>query len=214
MTPSELSEYARQQYNSLNDDFFTDAELYRHIWAAQAELARKALVIERTYTASSVASQAEYEYPTNTIAIKRVTYNSSKLMPISFREYDSLVQNTTTVPTGTPQYYFVWQETMTLYPTPDTSSYTIKVWSYNEPQEVSVTSTLEVPSLWHLPMADYLCWKKATKDKNLAAAQLYKDNWDQAIIDAKAWQRKRLRGDSFSSVTDLDVVPITVVGAG
>lgn len=212
MTPSELTEYARTNYNSVNDDFFGDTELYRHIWAAQAELARKALVIERTYTTTSVASTAEYSYPTNTIAIKRVTYNGIELKPTTLAKYNLLVQNATTVPTGTPTCYYVWEETLVLYPTPD-AAYTVKIWSYNEPQEVSVTSTLEVPSLWHLPIADYLCWRKAMKDKNYAAAQVYKDIWAAAVLDAKAWQRKRLRGNAFATVGDSGDVLHDLVGA-
>src|SRR5690606_12541988 len=49
MTPQDLQTYARQQYNSVGDDFFSDEELYRHIWTAQTRLAKEAFCIERTY---------------------------------------------------------------------------------------------------------------------------------------------------------------------
>ncbi len=213
MTPSEIVEYARQQYNSVSDDFFTDDELYRHIWAAQMELARKAMVIERVYTTSTVASQQEYEFPTNTIAIKRITYDGKKLKPVTFREDDCLtLGNSASAATGTPQYYAVWNETLYLRPVPATVA-TLKIFSYNEPQEVSNTSTIEVPSMFHLDIADYLVWRKALKDKNFQAAQNYKMVWDQKVQDAKLWQRRAKRGDSFTAVQDQELLQTTIIGA-
>jgi hypothetical protein len=212
LTASELAEYGRQAYNAVGDTFFSDAEIYRYIWEAEAELATEAKLIERAYTTTTVASTAAYAAPTYAMVIKRVTYDSQKLMPISFREYDALVFNATTIPLGTPQYYVLWEDELTLYPTPDAAA-TLKIWSLNQPQQVTSTSALEVPGVWHLPMADFLLWKFAQKDKNFQAAANYQAAWAQTVQKAKKWNRTRVRGDSFTTVTDVDMVPQTVIGA-
>ena len=154
MTPSELAEYARRQYTAVGDAFFSDPELYQYIWAAQLELATEALCIRRVYTASTVAAQQEYEYPTNALSIKRVTYDGEKLTPITFREEDALTSPAVTV-SGSPQYYAVWNDTLYLTPIPDAVG-TLKIFSINEPQEVDNTSVLEVQTRYHLKMADFL----------------------------------------------------------
>lgn len=212
LLPSELNEYARQNYNAVGDTFFTDSEMYRYIWAAQSVLSTEARLIERTYTTTTVIGTAAYAAPTYAREYKRVTYNAQKLMPISFREYDALVLNGTVIPIDTPQYYLLWDDEFTLYPTPDAAK-TLKIFSINEPQPVTSTSTLEVPSIWHLPMADFLLWKMAQKDKNFQAAQYYMANWNDTVTKAKKWNRTRLRGDAFAAVTDIDLVPNTVIGA-
>lgn len=213
MDVQDLLEFARQRYNAVGDEFFSDAELYRHVWAAQMVLAHEARVIERVYQTTTTASQQEYAYPTNTILIKRVTYDGNKLMPITFREDDTLtLNNSTTTATGTPQYYALWNETLYLRPIPD-DALTLKVFSVSEPQEVTSNSTLEVPSMWHLGMADYLCWQMALKDKNLQAAAQYEKTWQATVQKAKRWQRLRLRGDALHSVKDEDSLPTTYIGA-
>lgn len=213
MTPGDVLTFARQQYNATSDSFFTDLELYTLVWAAQMDLAREAWVIERLYTTSTVASQQEYSYPTNTIAIKRITYDGQKLMPISFREDDSLtLNNQSTVATGTPQYYAIWNETLYLRPIPSAVG-TLKIWSVNEPQEVSSTSTLEVPSRYHQDLADYLLWRMAAKDQNVEAANFWRSLWDMRVAKAVKDRRRELRGDAFSYVSDIEQLPVTVIGA-
>jgi hypothetical protein len=213
MTPLEVITYARQQYNSVSDDFFSDAELYKHVWAAQMDFARRAFAIERVYTSTTVADQREYELPTNSISIKRIEYDGKKLMPISFREDDTLtLTNSTTDATGTPQYYAVWNHTIYLRPVPD-DALTLTIYSVNAPQEVTSTSSLEIPSMFHLDLVDYVLWRKAIKDKNFASASEYKKLWDDKLYRARQDHRRSKRGDGFAGVQDVEQLNETIIGA-
>lgn len=213
MTPGDLLEYVRQSYNAVNDDFFPDALLYRHIWAAQMELAKKALLIERVYTTTTVADTQEYSFPTNTIAIKRVTYDGFKLEPITFREDDALTtSNAGTTASGRPAYYASWDFTLFLRPIPN-DALTLKIFSYNQPQEVSATSALEVPENFHLNIADFLLWKMASQDKNMAIAEQYQAAWSATMKEARQWRRLSKRGDGFSAVQDIETLPASIIGA-
>ncbi len=212
MTPTELVTFARQSYNGVGDDFFVDNELYMHIQAAQNELAREALVIEQTYSTSGVVSQREYDYPTSTISIKRVTYNGVKLDPITFREDDATTNgNEETTQTGTPLYYAVFDKVLYLRPIPDTV-YTLKIYSYNEAAAVSAVSVLDVPTHFHQSIADYLIWRMAAKDQNYQAAEYFRAKWEDTVKKAKIWSRKRLRGDGYASVQDVYSLPATYFG--
>lgn len=214
MTPGDVALLARRRYNAVNETrFFSDQELYGYLWAAQMDLAREAYAIEQLYTTSTVASQQEYSYPTNTIAIKRITYDGIKLHPFSFREDDSVtLSNAASTATGTPQYYAVWNETIYLRPIPAGVG-TLKIFSYNEPQEVTNTSSLEVPTMYHLDLVEYLLWMMASKDKNFKAAEMHERQWTQKLSRARAYQRRRLRGDSFTAVQDFETLPTTVIGS-
>jgi len=216
MTPAELETHARRRYNASGDTFFSQEEILSYLYHACLNMAREALVIERTYTTTTVAGTQEYSYPTNTISIKRVTYNGSKLQPITFREDDALTgYNQGTSTQGTPQYYAIWNETLYLRPIPD-SAVTLKVFSYSEPQSISITSTLEVPSLFHMDLLDFVNAEMAAKDENWRKADYYMDQWMnnplKGLQAAKRWSQKKKRGDSFAGVQDEERLGVSILG--
>jgi hypothetical protein len=200
MTPGEVAGFARAQYNAVGDTFFSDAELYSLVWMAQNELAREANVIEQTYSTTAVASQQAYSYPSLTIKIKRVTYDGYALQPITFREDDILTAgDAATTQTGSPMYYAVFDNVIYLRPTPDAAN-ALVIFGYSEAQEVSALSTLEVPTHFHQNLADFLLWRMAIKDKNYTGAEYFHQTWKETVKLAKAWSKKRLRGDSNAHV--------------
>ena len=200
--------------NVVGDGFWSTDEMLKLFWMAHLELAREAMCIERTYTTVSVQSQQEYDYPSNTIAIKRVTYDGDKLEPITMREDDALtLSDMTTTSTGRPKYYFVWNETLYLRPVPDTSALTIKIFSYNEPQEILTTSTFEIPCQFVPDTQYFVMAAMSAKEGDFQKATYYQNMWDKAVLKCKAWTRKRLRGDAFASVQDSDILPLSLLGA-
>lgn len=202
MTPTELETAARNRYNSIGDSFFSQPEILDLIWDACLDMTRECNVIERVYTTSTVANQQEYSFPTSTISIKRITYDGKKLKPITFREDDTITGlNQSTTSTGTPQYYYQWNDTIYLRPIP-TDVATLKIFTYNEPQVITTASVLEIPVQFHMDLLDYIVSEMAAKDSNFEAAQYYANKWEAAKMSIKKWQKKRLRGDSFATVQD------------
>lgn len=200
MTPTELNNTARRRYNAVNDTFWSDEEIYDLIYDGCIDLAREAEVIRRVYTASTVASTRTYAYPTNTMAIKRIEYNGQKLKPIDFREDDAITWgDSSTTDSGTPQYYAVWNETIYLRPIPDSVG-TLSIYSINEPSSITVASVLEIPSEYHMDLVTYIVAEMAAKDTNVGVAKYYIDRWEKKKTDAKRFEKKKLRADSFTSV--------------
>ena len=213
MTPAELLTYARQCYNADSDSIFSDAEGYKHIWAAQTELARETNCIENVYTTTTTASQQEYSLPSLAIAVKRITYAGVKLAPISFMQDDVLtLSNQSTTATGTPQYYAVWNRSIYLRPIPSATG-TLKIWTYNAPDETVSGGAIDVPEAYHLMLSNYVLWRMAAKDQNYDAAEYWRTMWKEALADAKRHVKKQNRGDAFQQVVDEAQFPVTVIGA-
>jgi hypothetical protein len=214
MTPQEVEQAARERYNAVNDPNWSSSEIMSLIYAACLEMAREALPIERTYSTTSVASQQEYSFPTNLMAIKRITYGGNKLLPITMREDDALtLNNQSTTATGTPQYYWIWNRTISLRPIPSSSGETIKIWAISRAQPVTSTSTLEIPTEYHMDLVNYVVSEMYAKDKDLVSAKYYKELWHKAIQDAKRWVRMSKRRDSFAAIQDEESLPTTILGA-
>lgn len=200
MTPLEVITAARQFHNAVNDDFWSDAELYNHLYFCATRLAMEARAIENRYTTTSVASQQEYSKPTRAIEIKRVEYDSQKLMPIDFRQLDSVNLNTTTAPTGTPQYYYWWDDVIGLYPVPSTAGLTIKIYSHDYPSFPSDTSTLEIPVQYHQALVFGVRALMSPKELGHPNTLFYNDEWEKAVKEVMREEKRRKRTDKFRRV--------------
>lgn len=213
MTPSQLIDVVRRRYNAVGDSFYSDLELYQLMYAAHMEFARETLCIERVYTTTSVSGQFEYSLPDNTISVKRITYDGVKLVPITFREDDALTGlNAATTDTGSSQFYYVWNQTAHLRPIPDTTGLTIKIYSINEPQEITATSVFEIPTLYQMETLNYMLSEMYAKDKDFNSASYYRNLWTLALQNGKKFVQKSKRGDSFIGVQDVEHLNERIIG--
>lgn len=212
MTPLEVNTAARQRYNAVGDTFWSDPEIYSLMYQACLELTTRGLIIERVFTSTSVASQQEYDWPTNAISIKRVQYDGRKLMPYTFRDDDVLTfLNQAVTSTGIPTNYAVWNNVFYLRPIP-ASALTIKVWAYCEPQPITVATTLEIPTEFHMALVNFILSEMSAKNKNYAGAQYYQALWQQDLVRAERLARKKSTGDAFKIVKNVDAVFQTTLG--
>ena len=213
MTPSEINTAARDLYNASGDSFFTDSQVYNWIWQGCHELAKKAWLIERVYTTTTTASTQAYSYPSNTIAIKRITVNGKKIKRITMREDDAItLSNQTAATEGWPIYYTDFNYTIYLRPIPDASTYTIAIYSYNDAQQITATSALEIPTLFHFDLVDYVLMRMFMKDKNADFVALHGAEWAQHVKDAIAYKNRLKRTDGFATVQSEDNLPVTILG--
>jgi hypothetical protein len=213
MTPSQIEATSRNKYNSLGDTFYSSAEIMDLITEACMQLATRALCIERVYQTTTIASTQEYSYPTNVISIKRVTYNGQKLKPITMREDDALTMlNQSTTATGTPQYYFNWNESVYLRPIPDAAQ-TLQIFGYAEAQPVTSTSALEVPTMFHPDIVNFVVAELCAKDENYKASDRYLERWEAALVKAERWAAKKKRGDAMAAVQDEETLGETILGS-
>lgn len=202
MTPTQIETAARNRYNAVGDTFFSSSEILDLMWQACIEISRLTGLIEQSYTTSTVASQQEYSYPTNAMSIKRITYNGAKLQKITMREDDAITGfNQSTTDEGTPTYYFIWNREIYLRPIPADVG-TLKIFTQNEPQVITSTSTLEIPTHFHMDLVHYICSQMAMKDQNVDVMKMHDEKWQMALINAQKWARLNKRSDTFSNVQD------------
>jgi len=212
MTPLEVITAARQFHNAVGDSFWSDAELYNYLYFSAERLALEAKCIENRYTTTSTASTTEYSLPTRAIDIKRVEYDSRKLDPIDFRQLDSIDFNSNTTVTGTPQYYYFWDEVVGLHPTPDTSSDTIKIYSHDYPSFPAATTTLEIPVQYHSCLVFGVRAFMSAKELGHPNTGYYDEKWEEAVKNVVRSEAKRRRGDKFRRVLREEDLPSTSQG--
>lgn len=213
MLPSDIIATARDIYNATGDNFFTDTQMYNWIWAAEHEFAKKAWLIERTFTTPTVSGTQTYTYPTNTIAIKRITVNGKKIKRITHRYDDAITLSNATVTTqGWPIYYTDFNYTIYLRPIPD-GVYTMQVFTYQDASQItSASQVLETPALFHMDIVDYMLFRMFAKDRDAQNMSFHRDEWKRHVADAVAYKNRMKRTDSFATVQSEDVLPVNIVG--
>ena len=212
ITPQQVNTAARQRYNAVGDDFWSDEEIYNTIFQACLEFC-SACPLEATYSTTSVANQQEYDYPTNVVAIKRITYDGRKLVPYTFREDDvSTILNQATTSTGTPDSYATWNNIIYLRPIPSTAGLTIKIFGYIEPQPVTSGSTLEIPVRYQMSLINPVLAEMAAKNKNYEGFERYRSLWEKDLMRAKKDYRLGKVGDAFQVVKNVDILAQSFMG--
>jgi hypothetical protein len=213
MTPTEIEDQARLQYNAVSDNYFSQGLIFNWIYFAQMELATKALCIQSTFTTATVASQAAYTFPTNSLALKRVEYQGVALKKTSFREDDSIsLSNSTTLVTGSPRYYYQWGSSIFLRPAP-ASANTLGFYAYNKPTAVTANTTLEVDEKYHPYVVNYVLAQMYAKDQNSDMAGYYRNLWRDDVQEVVKFQAKEKRGDAMPVVQSEENLETTILGA-
>lgn len=205
MTPTALETYTRQRFNAVSDNFFSQEEIFNYFYAAMTELALETFCIRSTYTTTSVASQRAYDFPTNTISLRRVEYDGERIFPNDFLQDDALTgNNPDETITGTPEHYQVWGDQLYLRPVPSTSSLTLKLYTYDLPVVPTSTNTLSVPTRYHLSLADYALYCMFAKNMNHQMADYHYKLWLEHKKRALQTERLRMVGDSYRMVADME----------
>jgi len=205
MTPAEIIEAARNRYNAIGDNFFSDTELYEVIYGLCCEIISDGLVIEGKYSTTTVASQQEYDFPTNAINIRRMTYDGKKIEQITFEEADQKYTNSAgTYGSGTPRHYVLWNRVIYLFPVPDDTK-TLLIYSHDNQQTISNTATISLPAIFHPVIVEGLVAEMAFKDKNFAASDRARNKFTEMKILRIREYRRSKRGDSPAMVKNIDV---------
>jgi hypothetical protein len=212
MTPSEIETAARRMLNAAGSSFWSSDEIIGdYLYMAALEMASETFCIENRYTTTSVASQQEYATPTRALAIKRVEYDGEKLKPISFQQLDSIDLNTNTTITGTPQYYYHFDESIGLFPAPSTAGDTIKIYSYDEPSVPTSISTLEIPTRFHVYLVIGVAYYMSLKELGHPHVPRFEAQWMRSIDKVRRSIRMRNK-DNFNTVLREEDQPSTNLG--
>lgn len=216
MTVTEALNYVRRMHNELNAQtpFWSDAELYALMEAKANEVCSFIGLIEAKDTSlTSTASTADYAYPSNVIGIRRVWYNGIPLKYLNLRLFEQRFPQGV-APSGTPREFTVWNNTITLIPTPSESSIQITLFVEKKQSAItSASSTIDIPEVFHPALCDAVLSEMFAKDLNAGMSQMYQNKWLQFHIPnmRRFAKRKRRRGLP-AVVVDADSVSETEFG--
>jgi hypothetical protein len=201
MTPTELTDAARNVTNTNGSTFVSDAELLSYLNFGLRELSTYARCYETTDSYSSVVSQMTYTITGSAFEIKYLTYDGTKVHPVTQREAEAagfLLQDSSSL--GRPTEYYRWGNDVVFHPAPATAGLVIKVYSYGIHPTVTASATISMPEALQHYLVDYLCYRIASKEIGNPQAAQYLALWNADKESARKEMIQRNRSDSFRMV--------------
>lgn len=218
MTSQEIIDAARNQYSAVGDSFWSDAELFDLLYKYCNELALETDIIESVDSSTTTVSGTRtYAFPTRLIKPVKVFWNGTPLTKIDFRGDSQITgSDEDTTSTGSTTNYLFWNNTFYLRPIPN-AAYTLKVFGYFEHVRVTASTSISIPTAFHMHLVDPIVGQMFGKDSNTSLARYYRELWEDPRSGTKAkirqWLRKKQRGDSNARVkTEENDVPSNILG--
>ena len=139
-------------------------------------------LLQKTATANSVANQQDYSLPVDLLILRGISWKDSsetsyhKLKARSLNEFNEYIDgwDGTDYGNGVPVTYMVFEDQITLFPTPSTSTAAaMKIYYQRSPTDVVASiDTPDIPSIYHEIIVKYCLQQAYEMDEDVEAVAL------------------------------------------
>lgn len=162
----------------------TDTDIISWINAGQRQIVlQNEVLLEKTVTADSIQGQADYSLSalsSDILVFRGLLYKGVgdtsylRLRGLSLNEMNEYLDGFKgdTITIGTPTVYSIFENTISLYPVPDTSvAAAIKIYYNRQPVDIANDTDIpDLPPLYHDALVNYCLMRAYEMDENLQAA--------------------------------------------
>lgn len=175
MNVSDIKTRVKRQFGDESAVQIQDADIYRWITDGQkAIVIQNENVLQTSVTTLSVAGQMAYTMPADIVHLNSVTYKSITLKKMTLQEFELYMdgwEDSTLYSPGIPTCYHPYASTFVLFPAPQLSNESIKIFYSKLP--ASVTSdgdALSLPLQYHEAIVTYCLQQAHQLDENEASS--------------------------------------------
>lgn len=188
----------------------TEDDVIRWINDAQEQIAiNNDGLMEATGTTDTVQGQAQYDYPPDLAQLRSLRYKGYRIKYMSLSEFDEYVDGYSAQPgispygPGIPEVYTIWNNQITLFPTPNESlTGSLSILYTKHPASVAtLADSLAVPVEYHNAVVDYCLQKAYELDEDYQKAEIKKTNFEDATM--KLSERNKQVQEYYPRITTL-----------
>lgn len=214
MTPATVLATVRDQVVEVSPDFWTDAEIYRYMSAAESIINSMLGCYEVSGFDTTVSDLESYDVPTRFVYFTHVQFDSVKLKQITFRDREAMenIGYGGTISTGNTHSYILYGNEILLYPIPDRSASLYYRYIADPADITSSSTTFSIPVAMTNFIADYVLYRMYAKDQEADRSIYHKKLWDEGLARCSDIWSKRNQSDRFSVVRVEDASPSTDLG--
>jgi hypothetical protein len=189
MLVSDVATRVKRQFGDEVGAQIEDADIIRWCNDAQHEIAVQNKLLQ---TVSST--------PVDLLALRGLRYDKIRLTQLSMDDIDNVIMDRTEYK-GTPEYYWTFGTTLSLWPTPD-SVKTLTVYYTAKPVTLTaVGNALSLPSQYDNRIVEYCIAQAAELDDNLEQYQLKMSQFQSGIDATKNALEQLENEDQYPFIT-------------
>lgn len=201
MLLSDVQIRVKQQFGDTSGAQIQDADIARWASDTQLDIVRRTKCNEVTVTVLSVVGQESY-LPTNILDVNRVEYNGARLRFVSRNELDMRFP-TRHIPNygnDTPQWYYVTEGSLSLFPSPVAAGDNITVLYNRRPADVvNPGDAFEIPPQYHENIVRRCLQRAYELDGQWQAADRMASDYT-AQVSFSAAEHKDKNDDSYPAI--------------
>jgi len=177
----------------LNEDYVRDPN--NHVWnlstkdrainkgytRVQQDLNRNQWENENNATSSTVAGSELYTLPDNFVRMKLVRYKGAELTKVTRKDTKEWAD---TPQSGTPAYYYIYNNKLGLYPVPD-AIWTIDLEYYEAEATITTSQDSQTPAIADDAILLYAAYKLYLGVRDINSAGLFREDYENEISRLK-----------------------------
>lgn len=209
LTVAEIAIRVKRQFGDEAGAQINDADILRWVNDAMKDIAVNNDLLQVKATSDALTNISEYHIPLDMLTLRSVKFKGKLLKPLSIQEANEFISghdDDENDPVGEPTHYWLWSNTITVYPTPGVDAFGQLMLYYTRNPKVltAMTEVPEISPLYHSRLVEYC----------LAQAYELDDNWESYQGKMRMFQEGMDRLKDNAERVQHDFYPmITVVAA-
>lgn len=177
---SDVIAEVRTQFGDTSNTELTDAMVARWVNQAQTEIIAQNGFNKAAATQSSVAGTQTFTLPTDVVQVESIQFDGAALQNLSFEEANNRFRGNQ-LGTGTPTTWFVWGNSVYLYPVPD-SVKNLTIFYVKAPNIVSSPADmLSCPDRYFNAIVEFCMSRAFAMDEDWPAQQVKSAAFDKNV---------------------------------
>ena len=205
LTVAEIATRVKRAFGDEAGAQINDTDILRWVNDAMKDIAINNDLLQVKATSDALIGVSEYHIPLDMLTLRSVKFKGSLLKPMSIQEaneYANGHDTTAEEPTGTPTHYWLWSNTINLYPTPDRDEYG-QLMLYYTRQPAVLTLTTEVPEIapqYHTRLVEYCLAQAYELDADMESYKMKMQQFQDGMDRLKD-NSERTQHDFYPSIT-------------
>jgi hypothetical protein len=212
-----LNDVRRELLEFGAQNFWSDAELLRHLNRAELDFVNRTRLLEDTAYLTLTQGRSDYELPANWISARLIMHNKPDSLgkPNWHRIYPSNLEKVAQESPnfldggverqGSPRKYYIWGNTLNIIPAPDAESAS-QIVLYFKSKPVAITDpdteSIHIDDTLSEALTAYVLWKAWAKEKESDLADAQKQTYFEYVAEGRRWLKKKSGDQRFR--IDLD----------
>lgn len=175
MNLGEIKTSVKRLFGDESGAQITDADIVRWANDGQVDIVRKTECLQKKTEFNVTANDESYDLPADSIRLRRVELDGKALSRVELEELDNVVpdRNVTGTSSGSPVVYYVWGQTLWLYPKPETAGTSnLDLFYLKRPAALAVDADIpEIPVHMHEDIVRYCLARAKELDEEMEQAR-------------------------------------------